>query len=309
MIFVCNRNSTSLSSRVLSTSSERNSVLGVRKALKSSTWRPWTPKACWIPTMGHSTLCRRGIAFVLWLFIVSTANSSCVMKVRHPQDFLVLDVTQSCILDFAFYINKNGWRSRPGWIIHWEGTPTAFGTCFCLCRISPRLTLPLSSALHYPYVLAFEPTFIEIRHVETGLMAQVIPGTAISCLFADTPPSADSAAPQHIPTPVQQYPSANSRNSFNPYAQPPHPHHGHPQGGPPPRYPNPNARRELHKRDEIILAMDDRVVELKLVPPALSLNVGLQPPIPPPHMNSSPNPNPTPTMYNNAPSYATLPRY
>lgn len=29
--------------------------------------------------------------------------------------------------DFAFYINKNGWRSRPGWIIHWEGAPKAFG--------------------------------------------------------------------------------------------------------------------------------------------------------------------------------------
>lgn len=44
--------------------------------------------------------------------------------------------------DFAFYINKNGWRSRPGWIIHWEGTPTSFGSCFVYYLIAPWLTIP-----------------------------------------------------------------------------------------------------------------------------------------------------------------------
>ncbi|KAF9240727.1 CNH domain-containing protein [Melanogaster broomeanus] len=53
--------------------------------------------------------------------------------------------------EFAFYVNKNGWRSRPNFMVHWEGSPTGF-------------------ALRFPYVLAFEPTFVEIRHVETGLM-------------------------------------------------------------------------------------------------------------------------------------------
>ena len=31
--------------------------------------------------------------------------------------------------EFAFYVNKNGWRSKPRWAIIWEGVPTAFGMC------------------------------------------------------------------------------------------------------------------------------------------------------------------------------------
>lgn len=75
-----------------------------------------------------------------------------------------------CYNDFAFYVNKNGWRARSDWIINWEGNPNAF-------------------AMHYPYVLAFEPTFIEVRHVETGALHQVITGYNLRCLFADTLPS------------------------------------------------------------------------------------------------------------------------
>lgn len=29
--------------------------------------------------------------------------------------------------EFAFYINRNGWRARPQFIIHWEGIPSSFG--------------------------------------------------------------------------------------------------------------------------------------------------------------------------------------
>jgi hypothetical protein len=29
--------------------------------------------------------------------------------------------------DFAFYVNKNGWRSRKEFMVHWEGSPTGFG--------------------------------------------------------------------------------------------------------------------------------------------------------------------------------------
>ena len=39
------------------------------------------------------------------------------------------------------------------------------------------------AALHYPYVLAFEPTFVEIRHVETGRLAQIIPGIDVRCIW------------------------------------------------------------------------------------------------------------------------------
>lgn len=30
-------------------------------------------------------------------------------------------------LEFAFYVNKNGRRSRKDFMIHWQGTPTGFG--------------------------------------------------------------------------------------------------------------------------------------------------------------------------------------
>lgn len=30
-------------------------------------------------------------------------------------------------IEFAFFVNKEGWRSRPEWIIHWEGNPNSFG--------------------------------------------------------------------------------------------------------------------------------------------------------------------------------------
>lgn len=54
--------------------------------------------------------------------------------------------------------------------------------------------------MEYPFVLAFELTFIEIHNVETGQLMQIIPGKDIRCLFADTPPSVThSAANRKIP--------------------------------------------------------------------------------------------------------------
>lgn len=29
--------------------------------------------------------------------------------------------------EFAFYVNKSGWRSRREFMVFWEGNPTAFG--------------------------------------------------------------------------------------------------------------------------------------------------------------------------------------
>ncbi|MBW0524761.1 hypothetical protein O181_064476, partial [Austropuccinia psidii MF-1] len=75
-----------------------------------------------------------------------------------------------CYEDFAFYVNKNGWRARAGWLIQWEGHPIAF-------------------ALHYPFVLAFESSFIEVRHLDSGALVQVIPGPNIRHLFSESPPS------------------------------------------------------------------------------------------------------------------------
>ncbi|KAG9296550.1 hypothetical protein G9A89_015142 [Geosiphon pyriformis] len=72
-----------------------------------------------------------------------------------------------CYDEFAFYVNKSGWRSRHNWRIIWEGTPTSF-------------------ALRDPYLLAFEPSFIEVRNIETGLLEQIIEGHNLRCLYWDT---------------------------------------------------------------------------------------------------------------------------
>lgn len=72
-----------------------------------------------------------------------------------------------CYNEFAFYVNKNGWRAKGTWLVQWEGRPTAF-------------------ALHYPYVLAFESRFVEVRHVESGALHQIITGYHVRCLFSDT---------------------------------------------------------------------------------------------------------------------------
>jgi hypothetical protein len=32
--------------------------------------------------------------------------------------------------EFAFYVNKSGWRSKKDVVIYWEGSPTGFGEFF-----------------------------------------------------------------------------------------------------------------------------------------------------------------------------------
>ncbi|KAJ9070514.1 RHO1 GDP-GTP exchange protein 2 [Entomophthora muscae] len=66
------------------------------------------------------------------------------------RDFLL------CYDEFAFYVDKDGRRARLDFIIMWEGEPASF-------------------AYEYPYILGFNPDFIEIWHVETCKLAQVIP--------------------------------------------------------------------------------------------------------------------------------------
>ncbi|KAL1991752.1 hypothetical protein VTN49DRAFT_5060 [Thermomyces lanuginosus] len=69
--------------------------------------------------------------------------------------------------DFSFFVNRNGWRARPDWKISWEGTPNSF-------------------ALSYPYILAFEPNFIEIRHIETSELIHILTGKNIRMLHSST---------------------------------------------------------------------------------------------------------------------------
>ncbi|GAA95551.1 uncharacterized protein L969DRAFT_92682 [Mixia osmundae IAM 14324] len=95
-----------------------------------------------------------------------------------------------CYDEMAFVCNKSGWRARTNFLIQWEGHPTAF-------------------ALHYPYILAFEPSFVEVRHVESGALMQIIPGNNLRCLFSDTPSSSPSHAysgyPAYKPQGVYSY--------------------------------------------------------------------------------------------------------
>lgn len=69
--------------------------------------------------------------------------------------------------DFSFFVNCNGWRAQPEWMIHWEGLPQHF-------------------AFSYPYIIAFEPNFIEIRHVDTGELVRVVTGENIRFLHEST---------------------------------------------------------------------------------------------------------------------------
>ncbi|KAI9719577.1 MAG: hypothetical protein M1812_003348 [Candelaria pacifica] len=69
--------------------------------------------------------------------------------------------------DFSFFVNRNGWRTRPEFKIVWEGNPQSF-------------------ALAYPYIMAFEPSFVEIRHVETGVLEHILTAKNIRMLHPST---------------------------------------------------------------------------------------------------------------------------
>ncbi|KAL0095975.1 hypothetical protein J3Q64DRAFT_1705606 [Phycomyces blakesleeanus] len=68
-----------------------------------------------------------------------------------------------CYDVYGFYIDSKGNRTRRDFIIEWEGHPESF-------------------AFSYPHVIAFDPSFIEIRNIETGELEQVIKGNNIRCL-------------------------------------------------------------------------------------------------------------------------------
>jgi hypothetical protein len=120
------------------------------------------------------------------------------------------------------------------------------------------LTGILTTALHYPYILAFEPTFVEVRHVETGHLVQIIPGNHIRCLFADSPPS-QIHTPQGPLIPYRNVPGGppGFAGSYGPNQQ------GNSYG--PPRPPGPPPPRI---RNQIIFVSDEGNVQVvRLAPP------------------------------------------
>ncbi|KAG8732433.1 RHO1 GDP-GTP exchange protein 2 [Ceratobasidium sp. 423] len=163
-----------------------------------------------------------------------------------------------CYTEFAFFVNKSGWRSKKDVVIYWEGTPTGF-------------------ALHHPYVMAFDPTFIEIRHVEDGALVQVVRGSNLRLLFADTQPSVMNSTSLSSSASIR----SNSSASYSPYQSPyAHSHGGHSPYGqynqPPSAYGHGQSmspytqqlmQRRAHMRDEIMLVSDDKVMAVRLAPP------------------------------------------
>lgn len=68
-----------------------------------------------------------------------------------------------CYTEFAFFVNNQGWRKKDSHIIHWEGEPQKF-------------------AIWYPYVLAFDSNFIEIRKIDNGELVRCVLGDKIRLL-------------------------------------------------------------------------------------------------------------------------------
>lgn len=68
--------------------------------------------------------------------------------------------------EFSFFINRNGWRTKHDWGIFWEGTPQ-------------------NIALFYPYLLAFDPGFIEIRDLESTVLIRALVGENIRFLHSN----------------------------------------------------------------------------------------------------------------------------
>jgi len=66
--------------------------------------------------------------------------------------------------EFGLFVDKHGNPSRPTGIIEWEGK-------------ADRV------AMHAPYIMLFDTRFIEVRHVETGRLCQIMPGNDVRCIW------------------------------------------------------------------------------------------------------------------------------
>lgn len=125
--------------------------------------------------------------------------------------------------------------------------------------------------------MAFDPTFIEIRHVEDGGLVQVIRGNNLRCLFADTQPSimnssaSSSSSIRSGSTTMYGSVSGHSMHSYHPYGQPgPYGQYGPAVYGHAPHmamHAPMQRQRRAHERDEIILVSDDKVMAVRPAAP------------------------------------------
>jgi RHO1 GDP-GTP exchange protein 1/2 len=146
-----------------------------------------------------------------------------------------------------------------------------------MCNLAEGIRSPYvrTIAFQYPYVLAFEPTFVEIRNVETGAMSQVIQGNNLRCLYTDAPASLQHAYSRHSHGSFSSYSTsggfAPGNALFSPAVQ------GYSNGraslpiaygqSPVPPYPvqpPTSAYGQAAGREEVILVSDDRVLALRM---------------------------------------------
>lgn len=100
----------------------------------------------------------------LWACSVQVkTNSCCAITVRSSCPTVLIDCLQYHV-EFGLYVDRHGEPCRSSQTIEWEGTAEHV-------------------AWHPPYVLLFDSRFIEIRHVETGRLAQIISGNDMRCIW------------------------------------------------------------------------------------------------------------------------------
>lgn len=94
-------------------------------------------------------------------FVALKENLKPIHVERINRDFLL------CYSEFSFFVNRHGWRAFPEWKITWEGNPASF-------------------AIFQPYLLAFEPSFIEIRNMDTGSLVYILTAKNVRMLHSST---------------------------------------------------------------------------------------------------------------------------
>ncbi|SAM03842.1 hypothetical protein [Absidia glauca] len=104
----------------------------------------------------------------LLAFITAREKQESSLKIRLPVKHISVFKTPTdeflvCYDEYAFYVNAKGNRTRKDFLIEWEGCSESY-------------------ALAWPYVIAFDSSFIEVRHAMTGHLEQVIRGEHIRCL-------------------------------------------------------------------------------------------------------------------------------
>ena len=84
-------------------------------------------------------VCYNGKSFFLYFELVDQESKNGLLKICIIMKFKI---------EFAFIVDQRGRLKRASCRIDWESTPDAFALC-------------------YPYILAFEPEFIEVRNIIT----------------------------------------------------------------------------------------------------------------------------------------------